>query len=81
MLVDHCLSICQRLMELMSFSGRKKKQTSDEGLLAGFHQSDPEQNSEFTPPAEEEIELCCIWATENLYACSYGKPDRSVAQL
>ena len=64
MLVDHCLSICQRLMELMSFSGRKKKQTSDEGLLAGFHQSDPEQNSEFTPPAEEEIELCCIWATE-----------------
>ena len=64
MLVDRCLSICQKLMELIPISGRKKKQTSDEGLLAGFHQSDPGQNSQYTPPAGEEIELCCMWATE-----------------
>ena len=64
MLFNRCHSFCQKVMDSVPILGRRQEPTADEGLLAGFHQSDDRQNAESTPPPEEEIELCCVWAAE-----------------
>ena len=64
MLSDRYRSFCQRVMDLVPIFGKRHAPASDEDLLDGFRQGDHWQNAESSPPLEEAIELCCVWAAE-----------------
>ena len=64
MLFNRCRSFCQRVMDSVPISGKRRAPTAYEDLLARFRQGDHSRNAESTPPPEETIELCCVWAAE-----------------
>lgn len=64
MLFNRCRSLCQRAMDSIPIFSKRHAPAADEGLLAGFRQGDHSQNAQSSPPPEETIELCCVWAAE-----------------
>ncbi len=54
----------QSARKLSAFSLLKGSPDSDEELLQIYRNRDVESNQETTPPDDEVIDLCCIWAVE-----------------
>ena len=54
----------QSARRLLPFPFRKTNPDSEEDLLRIYRNRDAESNKETTPPDNEVIDLCCIWAVE-----------------
>ena len=64
MLYDYFRFFSRKITRPLSMLNRRHTPTADDSLLTEFPKWDQAQNAETTPPADEKIDLCCVWAAE-----------------